>query len=63
MIFFYLRRPVSEWCDNKTISASQILVLVGKRDISDDDKSLVGFFFEVEATLLQPFKVIDVSHV
>lgn len=56
-------RPVSEWSDDKTLCAAQVLVLIGERDISDGYPRFVYVFLEVKATLFQPLKVIRRSHV
>ena len=53
----HTHEPVSEWCNNKTVSATKELILIVKINISDGDKTLVVLLHEVESRLLQPFKI------
>ena len=50
-------QPISEWCDDETVSTTEELVLVDEVDVGDADDALIEILLEVEARLLQPLEV------
>ena len=57
------RLPVSERCNNKTLSAAKELVHVREVDVSDADDATIFVLFEVESRLFEPFEIVDGFHV
>ena len=49
--------PVSERCDDKTVSAAEELILVDGVHVTDGNDALILILTEVRAGLLQPLKV------
>lgn len=54
MLYFW---PVSERCDDQSLSAAQELILVLKVYICDRDDTLVCVLIEVKPWLFEPLKV------
>lgn len=50
--------PVCKRCDDQSISAAQIFILIDEYDISDTDISQISLFNEVEPSLFQPVKAV-----